>query len=489
MIDNPQSVSRDGVTVTKSLDRDRFKTPAVVFELQSTRDTPVGLAVTDKVPETVPLDDIGFHPDFGGANWSIDEHRVTFEYQLDAGENYTTVYGIRDVDDQELELVMEHEIDVEVVTPGEAPEGLEGIDDLLSGNENIVRDVLSGEREGITPDEAVVGDESVTVPESQTADTDATTEGMEASGDEPVPSEEGVSEAKATASSDAGKEVQETAEPADTGTGETTTETHEVTATEESERSKLEADMEEAAMSPANIAPDSIVSALATELESGDVDETDRNRLREALSVSTEPDEAPRIPGHVEARIEHLQKEVSNLAAYTDAMETFLDAYTSGESALDDIENDLGALNERIEKLESNFEEFNENIEDLSGELNTVTDDVAHVGDRLDMLEDELPTLTDRLESVEEATEDVTDLQEDVESLKVTIDDLETEFREDLRDLRSTLEDETIDPKRLADVESNTTSIENELDTIRDELSELREFREQLSSVLGPDEE
>lgn len=58
-----QTTTVDGVTVTKRFETDEFPVPAIAFEFESTRETPVTLRVIDTVPEPVDVGDLGFHPE------------------------------------------------------------------------------------------------------------------------------------------------------------------------------------------------------------------------------------------------------------------------------------------------------------------------------------------------------------------------------------------------------------------------------------------
>jgi hypothetical protein len=85
------SVSSDGVTVDKRFEEDEFPVPAIAFELQSARSQTVTVTLVDRVPEGVAVEDLGFHPEYGSEYWTIDEDQITFERELEAGTEYTTV--------------------------------------------------------------------------------------------------------------------------------------------------------------------------------------------------------------------------------------------------------------------------------------------------------------------------------------------------------------------------------------------------------------
>jgi hypothetical protein len=99
----PVTVESDGVTVTKRFEDDEFPVPTIVFEFVSGRDEPVRVRLSDRVPEEVAVGDLGFHPEHGSEHWEVDEERITFERELEAGTEYATVYGVRVTDTDNIE--------------------------------------------------------------------------------------------------------------------------------------------------------------------------------------------------------------------------------------------------------------------------------------------------------------------------------------------------------------------------------------------------
>jgi len=502
MADADSRVSSEDVTVTKSLDRERFKTPAVVLEIRSDRETPTSIAVTDRIPEEIAIDDVGFHPDYGGEHWSIEGNEVTFEYTVDPGETYTTVYGVRNVDDQALRTVLDSPPSLRV-TP-EAAEADDGIEDLLSDDEDVVRDVISGERDSLQvsddePPEPAAEEEG---PPAEASPGDATTEAGQADApDEAEPPAEpaagtnapeeteppaepaaGAAEADAPEETepagDAAVEPAEPAEPFEVSDEEAggdepeligeETPGEDAAATEGEPAADDAAPVEEApdVGGDASIAPGSVASALVAELEEGRVDEDDKRALREALSIEEDADE-PEVPGSVDARIEHLQNEVSDLAAYADALETFLDEHGGGDSVLVDIERDLDYTMDSIEELEERIEALDAGTEDLELELSAVAGAVEDVETRIEDLETDVNDLL----YLEEEVMEMEGIGDDLDALEADVDDLREEH------------------ERIDDLESRAASLEDAIDDLRAEMEEMKSFRDRLSSAFGPGEE
>jgi len=108
----PVTVSNDGINIEKSVAADEFPVPAVKFVLTSNAASPVRIRLTDQIPESFPMERVGFHPDFHSDSWTAyKNHRVEFEHELDSGESLTTVYGIRTDDEEKLQ---EHNEEIDV---------------------------------------------------------------------------------------------------------------------------------------------------------------------------------------------------------------------------------------------------------------------------------------------------------------------------------------------------------------------------------------
>jgi hypothetical protein len=108
------TTAESGITVSKRVDTDRFPVPAIVFEIRSDRATPAMLRLLEVIPGDVPVEDLGFHDDFGIEFWAIEGNAAVFEREFDPGEEYRTVYGVRSTVGETIErLLTEPEIGVE----------------------------------------------------------------------------------------------------------------------------------------------------------------------------------------------------------------------------------------------------------------------------------------------------------------------------------------------------------------------------------------
>ena len=143
--DDGVTVDADGVSIRKTLNDHQFETLAVVFDIRSGRESAAAVRIADAIPDGVVVDDIGFHPEYGAEHWQAGEDEVLFGRSFEPGEQYTTVYGVRDFDGEGDDLLSEPTVDVDTAAVGG---GVESINDLVSEEDSdIVREVISGERD------------------------------------------------------------------------------------------------------------------------------------------------------------------------------------------------------------------------------------------------------------------------------------------------------------------------------------------------------
>ncbi len=327
------TVSTDGITLRKTVDTEQFEMLAVVIELTSEREDAAHIQVVDALPTGVPMEDIGFHPEYGAEHWSVEDGHVAFEREIATRETYTTIYVIRDYPKAETGALLT-EPDVDLV---HAPESVGEVVD--EGRSEVVRDFVAGE---------------------------ADLPGLE---------DELATDAEATAASE---EI--SAEPS---------ESPEESAAEDRElRESLSG---------------GVVPVLVEELREGNVDPEDRRLLGDEL-LGTE--------GTVEARLTHLQQRVSDLEAYTDALEEFIDQEGTGEQVISDLRDDVAGLEREVH-------ETDDRVDDALDRLSTVEDDVAEVDARADDFDGRLEDLRDEQNTLRRnLRNDLQDLEEDLEDFE-----------------------------------------------------------------------
>jgi hypothetical protein len=128
----------------------------------------------------------------------------------------------------------------------------------------------------------------------------------------------------------------------------------------------------------AEAAAESVARALLAELREDDLDPETRSALRAELR----PDRSRDV------KLEHLQRRVSDLAAYTDTLERFIDehgpigeAFGGVESELDAIRAEQSELEARIEDLEAEFDRVDDRLDELEAFRDGISSVFRDAGD------------------------------------------------------------------------------------------------------------
>jgi predicted nucleic acid-binding Zn-ribbon protein len=380
-----------GITVTKRFEEDEFPVPAIAFDFSSERDDGVFVRIQDSVPESVAVQDLGFHPEYGSEHWTVEGDTITFEREIEPESEYTTVYGIRATGtDDVAKFLTEPEIadvDPSPLDEGDsetADEGPPSVDD------DIIPSIVSGETEAASSQGAPAQDES----------------------DEAAPS----------------LELNEPDEEAVSGTPATSTESpdSDQTATEPTDTDRSEG-------------LGSLISVLANEIREEQVDQEDLAVLREALQTT----EGERKSGSISARVDRVQSDVADLRAYTDALEEFLDDNGTAEQLIDDFRGDVSELESSVEDVESLIEENTE-------ELEAVTDEVGSLGEDVSELDEEVTEIGDDVEAVESNVAEFEDTVADLETAIATLEDQISEG--DVADRIEAIEADIADLKEWQDL-------------------------------------
>lgn len=383
-------VTQDGFSVEKSYEPDDFPVPAIAFVIRSERDELVEVRLSDRVPEEVDPSDIGFHPKYGAEYWEVEDGRIVFEREFEAGEEYTTVYGLRSETEDIERYLTEPEF--------------ESIDPPLEDAGEVVREVMDENADATSlelnePDEEEPGpggaspdDIEGALAEAESAADEGSEETDEGEEDEIELNLSGADEAD---SPDAG----------DDATSDTDTRPS------------------RGGISPANVA-----EALAAELREGNVSPDAMATLRAQL----EPEH-----GSVDARIGDLQNDVADLRAYTGALEEFLDEEGSGqeilddlqaqvagvEASLDDLEDRASRNSDRIGEVDADLASLDEEVLDVSENLSEVESTVSELESQVQSVDDRMATLSEDIESVQE--EVGADIDDRVGDLETRLDDIQ----------------------------------------------------------------
>lgn len=402
-------VERGGVSVEKSFEPDDFPVPAIAFVIHSDRDGTTDIRIVDQVPDDVPAQDIGFHPKYGADFWSVEDGEIVFEREFETGEEYTTVYGLRAKDTDEVERFLT-EPTIEGV------EGEETVSDII-GDEPVEEGADHADEEE-ADQEAVDTSINLDDPTGTGDETDAA--------DEKEPEDPDPAEASADDLESAIADIDENGEG-----NEDTGEDDEPDPGADGEVSAAVGSVGEQPESAGNgaiaaVEPEDLAAALAAEIRDGDIADEDLETLREALGA--DPEASSEVPGHVEAKIDKLQSDVDEVVAYTGALESFLD--------------DAGSADELL-AMRDEFDDLRGNVDELEGT-------VAGMDDQLD----EVTATTETLEGgIEALRDDVADLEGSLSELDSQLEDLKDDLGEDL-------------PDRVAGVEQELDEMEEDIQTL-----------------------
>ena len=471
-------VVQNGVTVTKSFSRDEFPVPAVTFEVQSTREEPVDLRIADAIPEGFGVEQIGFHPEYGSEHWTATgDGEVKFERTIEAEEEFTTVYGVRMEESDEPDMFLQKP--TVAVNPTDT---IEADDTVPEESSSVVRELARGERTSVPgldekepadeksdetvaeataepeaslaesgePDEAERGGEAEETEEPLAELTDRTEEPVESAdeeSDEPVQEsevageeEEQVEEAEEEKAEEADEPVVEIGdEPESVAEYDEAIESEEPLVADAEDDIETESESEpegatQTADSPTDQSMDpatdseSLVAAFAAEIEAGNVAEDDLAVIRDA--VVDEP-ESERV------RIEHLQSRVSDLEAYSDALEEFIDEKGTAQELLADVEAEIDTLGIEMEALEERADAAAEERDTMSEHLESLEDTVeaiAGVAERIERVRGDIDALDERVDGVEETTMELEAMESELDSVKADLEELSA-WRDQLSDV------------------------------------------------------
>jgi prefoldin subunit 5 len=342
-----RTITEDGITLTKTYETDEFPVPTVDFCLRSERDDEATVRLVDTIPEGVPAADLGFHPDYGGDDWTVEGDSAVFEHRLAADEEYRTVYGVRTDDHDPGQFMTDPMIEVDDLG-GERSDADDTDDPAATpgrDSSQAARDVIAGDRDvaGLDGDDTV---EEVDISGAEAAAADGT----------------GGSSGTNTADGQARDGGVDTGDVGVTEGG--------------------------------------VGAALAAELRAGDLAAADR----ELLAAELDTDDAGS-----EVRLTHLQSRISDLEAYTDALEEFIDENGPARQLIEDLTEQVATIEDELTALDERTSETEAAIERLDAAVETNADDIEALDENIDDTEGAIDTTQ---ESVAELRTDVEEIEE-----------------------------------------------------------------------------
>jgi predicted nucleic acid-binding Zn-ribbon protein len=441
-----------GVTAEKSVVMTDEGILQITFDVASTRPEPVHVEIRDLIPESIHLDRVGFHPDYGRENWSIEhEHQVVFEATLDPHGDLQTVYAIKPDGPSDLSTV---------------------------STETSIVGTVDGEPAPATGVSEPAGAADVADPSSaQPSDApDAAGDGIDEVVPQELPDRNGEGRIPpASDGADAADPVDEDERRDETGSPDT------ADGDGRSDGRSPDPDGENRTNSDGDL-----IAQLAAELAEGRASDEDLSVLGDHLSSVVEPES----PGKnsFDARLQRAEHELNELSAYTDALSEFLDERGSGQEILDD-------LKDRTANVESRLETVAGEVESVDDRLETTTEEVGDLDDRLETAENRDERFADRLDAVEDRHGETADRLDGVTDRLNTIDVHIETLENDLSALRGSHDEagdrldrveesvERLDAAEDARAEQRD-SLTAEIDAMADDLEEVRRWHRDFGRLL-----
>lgn len=307
------------LTLSKGLETDRYELPTVTYWITTQRDTSLRLRLREQLPEEISQTEVRF-PSLYVDDWTVEESHLRYESRIEPGEALVTTFGIKTDNPAQLD-VFDGCPAVEVAPVVSAPKE----------SEQVWRDI---------PQDNIVYQETQT-GEQTSAKTSVITDGGERSttaGASSPPVDDDQSETGS--SSIETSSADDLAATIPTLNDSDTSEDH-----SSSPRDELEESGHAVSFDGDQQATGDIVDEFLTALQNTSLSKEQQETLREAIRFDT--DES------MNARIQHCQTQLSDLEAYIDPLEEFLDEEGFGQQLIKEVQGKLTVLEEEVTVLES----------------------------------------------------------------------------------------------------------------------------------------
>ncbi|WP_254862629.1 hypothetical protein [Halovivax gelatinilyticus] len=479
--DGVVTVEESGVRVTKRFAPDEFPVPAIRFEIDSSHDEPVVVRLGETIPESFPMDAVGFHPEYHSDQWTaFQNHRVEFEGTVDPDSSLVTVYGIRIDDDFDPEPFLTEptidEVDTKSASTTEAdPDALEEV--IPEDRNEVVKSILSDDSEELPGLDSDESDESSSDDQSIELDIDAAAERVanQRGGDEDVKTDSSDPSDETTVEFDDSSVSEPESQPSDEADDDTDD-------GESDETSGVaDPDPSPSGESTESLTPTEVASSLATAIRSEEIDTDDLQTIRDALEPTSEPISA--------VKVEHLQNRVEEVAAYSNALETFLEEEGTGAQVIERVTSELESIRSDIDALESELEKSSSSVDSVEQSVDSLTDTMSALESSVSENTTSIDTVESRLDSLAELTETIESsvgeldgkadgLDEDLSSLETTVSAVESDVGSVTSDIESVTDD-------IEELDTSVEELESDLESVRTDVSDIVEWRAQLGSMFS----
>lgn len=231
--------------------------------------------------------------------------------------------------------------------------------------------------------------------------------------------------------------------------------------------------------SPGNgyVREDELVARLVEQLRENELPDEHQQLLREQLVADA--------PTSVDARLSHLQTKMSQLDAYTAALEAFIDEEGSADGVLEDVRDGMTQVNERIETLQ-------QRIDDLDADRDTHRTEIRDLNEAVESLDEFVRSLkgqhgreiigvdakVDRLES--RVDESIDALSTDIESNAAAVETIE-----DLGETIASHADDIEELRTLQDDVQDLQGLETTVQSLGEDIDRLVEFRRSFMEAIS----
>lgn len=347
------TVTRDGITVHQTYQEKRFGVPAVVLKFVSQREDPVEVRVAVELLPDLQIGEVGFHPEYGRENWTVDSNRLEFTDEIGAHAERTTMYAVESLADDQVDSLLDN-LSVERV----AGSSFESESDTQPGSQFSYST-------GTVPAESVIGGVSADEDES---DPDVDQRAAAASTVEPD-DRTGETAAEAT---EAERDDQTASDEENPVHGEEDEEER-----EEREDREDEIEDEHEVRDDANGAGTATevvaVSGEAPEMTERPTRETANRTTAEDGQTATEPAQPELSDVPTATLLTELRDRTSDLEQSMEMLEQF-DTRHDGQpvEAFARIEDELAALDDRLEDVEDDVDSLAEGQDELESLVSTL---------------------------------------------------------------------------------------------------------------------
>jgi chromosome segregation ATPase len=352
--DVESTINRDGITVYQTYREERFGVPTIVLKLVSEYGEPVEVGIVVDLLPDLQIEEVGFHPEYGRENWTVDSDRLEFSDEIEPGEEVTTMYAVESLAADQL-------------------------DSLLENLSIATIDVDSEKAEPVSRSESQPDSQAGTVPAE-----DVTAEILQSKDDPDQETDDrnGASESGAAEDSDerdAERDVDETEhEDQETGHGTESEHVDEEEAGEDAEAEDVagEEDEEDSEDEETEDEADEVEAVpgaeTVTEEGTGKEEAAVGEGSGEGGQKVTTPAQAELSDLSTGALFQELQRRISDFEASVAEIEEFDAQHGRPVVAFAELTEELETLEERVEATENDVDSLAADQEELESEVTTL---------------------------------------------------------------------------------------------------------------------